>query len=169
MPSKVMYESILNVMVHSEIMSLQLPILKPCNLQHLSSRKHQDKLTGRKPKGGGGRGGGGGGSGGGGGWRGRRRPSFRGRPGWRGRPSHTYTQPLSSNFVAGGALLWVPTSHGRPHHPTHTLVSACKARTEQSQVQYQCFDQCFGLCWNVLGKCLLDITALFSGDISSSS
>ncbi|XP_050700508.1 zinc finger protein 385B-like isoform X3 [Eriocheir sinensis] len=60
--------------------------------QHLSSRKHQDKLSGRKPQGGGG-------------WRGRRRPSFRGRPGGRGRPSHTYTQPLSSNFVAGGALL----------------------------------------------------------------
>lgn len=59
--------------------------------QHLSSRKHQDKLSGRKPEGGG--------------WRGRRRPAFRGRPGGRGRPSHTYTQPLSSNFVAGGALL----------------------------------------------------------------
>ncbi|XP_045104783.1 zinc finger protein 385D-like isoform X3 [Portunus trituberculatus] len=58
---------------------------------HLSSRKHQDKLSGRKPEGGG--------------WRGRRRAAFRGRPGGRGRPSHTYTQPLSSNFVAGGALL----------------------------------------------------------------
>ncbi|XP_042219702.1 zinc finger protein 385D-like isoform X2 [Homarus americanus] len=58
--------------------------------QHLSSRKHQDKLSGRKPQGGG--------------WRARRRPSFRG--GRTGHPrSHTYTQPLSSNFVAGGALL----------------------------------------------------------------
>ncbi|KAG0712301.1 Zinc finger protein 385D [Chionoecetes opilio] len=64
--------------------------------QHLLSKKHIDKLSGKKPKG----------AGGGGGWRGRRRPSFRGRPSWRGRGrTHTYTQPLSSNFVAGGALL----------------------------------------------------------------
>nr|XP_027209133.1 zinc finger protein 385B-like isoform X1 [Penaeus vannamei]XP_027230804.1 zinc finger protein 385B-like [Penaeus vannamei] len=59
--------------------------------QHLSSKKHQDKLSGRKPKGGGS-------------WRGRRRPPFRGGRGGRPR-SHTFTQPLSSNFVAGGALM----------------------------------------------------------------
>ncbi|KAK7082402.1 hypothetical protein SK128_001910 [Halocaridina rubra] len=66
--------------------------------QHLKSRKHLDITSGNKEKrkssyny-----------------WRDRRRPSFRGgpRPRGRGPPiSHTYTQPLSSNFVAGGALL----------------------------------------------------------------
>ncbi|XP_071525023.1 uncharacterized protein [Panulirus ornatus] len=60
--------------------------------QHLSSKKHLDKLSGRKPQGGG--------------WRGRRRPAFRGGPGRYGPPrSHTFTQPLSSSFVAGGSLL----------------------------------------------------------------
>lgn len=71
--------------------------------QHLKSRKHLDTTSGTKEKKRS-RGGGGGYS-----WRGgRRRPSFRGgpRPRGRGRPiSHTYTQPLSSNFVAGGALM----------------------------------------------------------------
>ncbi|KAK4320780.1 hypothetical protein Pmani_008375 [Petrolisthes manimaculis] len=67
--------------------------------QHLSSRKHQDKLSGRKPKALT--------------WRGGRR---RGNSGYRGsrgggngsyesHNSHTYTQPLSSTFVAGGALM----------------------------------------------------------------
>ncbi|XP_068228959.1 zinc finger protein 385D-like isoform X1 [Palaemon carinicauda] len=68
--------------------------------QHLKSRKHLDITSGNKEKKK---------SKGGYFWRGgRRRPAFRGgpRPRGRGRPiSHTYTQPLSSSFVAGGALL----------------------------------------------------------------
>lgn len=63
---------------------------EPQLAQHLSSKKHLDKVSGRKPQGGG--------------WRGRRRPSFRG--GRVGQPrTTTYTQPLSSNFVAGGEIM----------------------------------------------------------------